>query len=219
MKRVLVTGANGFIGRALCERLHRDGCWDVIGAVRAETASSLPDGIKTVEVGSIGPHTDWSNALSDIDFIVHLAARVHVMKETSKNPIAEYRDVNVLGIERLARMAAQRGVKRFIFVSTIKVNGEETRDRPFTAEDIPNPQDPYAISKWEAEKVLTEISKKTGLHVVVVRSPMVYGPFVKGNFIRLLQLVKTGLPLPLGSIKNRRSFIYVENLVDLVIRA
>jgi nucleoside-diphosphate-sugar epimerase len=218
--RVLVTGASGFIGRSLCERLQEAGFW-VRAAVR--TVSNASKGDEQSTVGEIGPDTDWSKALEGIDVVVHLAARVHVMRETADRPQDEFRRVNRDGTERLALQAVSYGVKRFIFMSTLKVNGEET---PFDAsgnipafreDDIPAPQDAYAISKWEAELVLQKVCRDTGLAFVIVRSPLVYGPGVKANFFRLIKLVKSGLPLPFGKVKNSRSFIFLDNLADCLV--
>jgi nucleoside-diphosphate-sugar epimerase len=168
-------------------------------------------------VGSLGPGTDWRKALSGVDVIVHLAARVHIMKETAEDSLMEFRQVNTHATERLARMAGQTGVRRMVFLSSIKVNGESTGNRAFTEADAPNPQDAYALSKWEAEQALKRVASETGLEVVILRSPMVYGPGVKANFLRLLQAVQRGIPLPLASIRNRRSIIFLGNLVEAII--
>ncbi|MGH8499485.1 MAG: NAD-dependent epimerase/dehydratase family protein, partial [Methylococcales bacterium] len=168
-------------------------------------------------VGSLGPGTDWRRALSGIDVIVHLAARVHIMKEIAEDSLMEFRQVNTHATDRLARMAAQTGVRRLVFLSTIKVNGENTGNQAFTEADAPNPQDNYALSKWEAEQALKRVAAETGLDVVILRAPMVYGPGVKGNFLRLLQAVQRGIPLPLASIRNRRSIVFLGNLVEAII--
>ena len=278
---VLVTGANGFIGRVLCDKLITDG-YQVRGAVRgAAQMTALPSGVERVVVGDIGPETDWSEALDSIEGIVHLAARVHVMRESATDPLAAFRQVNVVGTERLARQAAKAGVKRLVYISSVKVNGERTdpqitqitriRKRGigiktnsgiegfrnlgiegrkgrrtevnpqitqitrirkkgaesrgqegelkefFSEKDVPEPQDPYAVSKWEAEQVLRDVAAETGLEVVILRPPLVYGPGVMANFLRLVKLVKLGIPLPFVCVKNRRSLIYLENLVDAII--
>jgi len=213
--KFLITGANGFVAGALCGQLIGMG-FEVRGVVRSE-GSMLPAGIERISVGGIDGNTDWSGALQGIDCVIHLAARVHVMREGSADPLAEFRKVNVSGTRRLAEAATAAGVKRFVYVSSIKVNGEATFERPFSESDVPNPQDPYGISKWEAEAVLHRISKETGLEVVILRPPLVYGPGVGGNFIRMLVWIKRGIPLPLGSVRNRRSMIYVENLADALI--
>lgn len=213
---ILITGANGFVGQALCRLLiERD--FDTRGAVRSESAP-LPPGVEKIVVGSMDGQTDWSQALQGIDIVIHLAARVHVMHEKSSDPLSEFRKVNVAGTEKLAKSAAAAGARRLVYVSSIKVNGEETRGRPpFSETDEPDPQDPYGISKREAEQALQKISVETGLEVVIVRPPLVYGPGVGGNFARMLGWIKKGIPLPLGSVKNRRSMVYVENLADALI--
>ncbi len=174
-------------------------------------------GVKSVKIGNIDAETNWSAALQGIDAVVHLAARVHVMKDSSNDPLQAYRAVNVLGTENLALQAADAGVKRFIFLSSVKVNGEESR-KVYTESDSPLPMDDYGISKMEAEKKLTEIFAGTGLEIVTLRPPLVYGPGVKANFLRLLQVVDRGIPLPLANVQNQRSMIYVENLVDAIVQ-
>jgi len=168
-------------------------------------------------VGDIGPDTDWRAALSDVDCVVHLAARTHVLQETAVDALAAYRHINVDGTRRLAEQAAAAGVRRFVFLSSIKVNGEANVEHAFTETDAPAPEDAYGISKREAEDVLREISARTGMEVVILRPPLVYGPGVKGNFLRLLHAIDCGLPLPLGSVKNRRSLIHVANLADAIV--
>jgi len=213
----LVTGANGFIGHTLCSTLAKKG-HAIRGAFRSpENCIEYKNYVDCVAVGDIGPDTDWTQALSGIDIIVHLVAKVHVLQKSSVNQLDDYRKVNTKGTERLADMAAKAGVKRFVFMSTVKVNGEWTKDKLFTETDLPHPEDPYAISKWEAEEALLKISKETGLEVVILRPPLVYGPGVKANFLRLLQLVDRNIPLPFQNINNRRSFIYIGNLVDAII--
>lgn len=214
---VLVTGADGFVGRALCERLIRDG-WRVRGAIRQAAVDTLPHVSDVVSVGNIGPHTDWSNALRGVATVVHLAARVHIMNRETHSPLDEYRLVNTQGTECLARKAAESGVRRFIYVSSAKVNGETTgEERPFHEEDIPSPQDPYAVSKWEAEKTLQIIARQTGLGVVILRPPLIYGPNVHANFLELIRMVDRGIPLPLKNVRNRRSMIYLGNFTDAII--
>ena len=213
---VLVTGANGFVGGALCKRMVADG-WHVRGTVRCtKQAASLPAGVEIVQVKSIGADSDWLDALNGVDAVVHLAARVHVMNDIVADPLSAFRQVNVAGTERLARIAAISGVKRFVYISTIKVNGEEEYT-PYTEQDIPKPKDPYGISKWEAEQALYETAKKTGLEVAILRPPLVYGPGVKANFLTLLKLVQSGFPIPLLNIDNHRSLIYLGNLVDAIV--
>ncbi len=213
--KILVTGANGFVGNVLCRRLVEKG-YAVRGAVRSGK-SALPTGVEKIAMGDIEGNTDWSAALQDIDCAIHLAARVHVMKDESADPLAEFRKVNVEGTEKLALSAAKAGVRRLVYISSIKVNGESTGKKPFSEKDEPHPQDPYGISKWEAEQALRRISGQSGLEVVVVRPPLVYGPEVGGNFVRMLAWIEKGIPLPLGCVKNRRSMIYVENLADALI--
>ena len=161
---------------------------------------------------------DWRKALAGCQVVVHLAARVHVMTDTAKNPLDEFRQVNVKGTLNLARQAAAAGVRRFVFVSSIKVNGEATEPgHPFTAEDTPAPLDAYGISKMEAEQGLREISAQTGMEVVIIRPPLVYGPGVKANFAAMMRWLARGVPLPLGAIHNQRSLVALDNLVDLIV--
>jgi nucleoside-diphosphate-sugar epimerase len=214
----LITGATGFVGQAMCRKLLACG-WKISGTIRPalHDMSALPPGVAPCSVGSLGPGTDWRMALSGVEVIVHLAARVHIMKETDEDSLMEFRQVNTHATERLARMAAQTGVRRLVFLSTIKVNGENTGNQAFTEADTPDPQDAYAISKWEAEQALKRVADETKLEIVILRSPMVYGPGVKGNFLRLLQAVQRGMPLPLASIHNRRSLVFLGNLVEAII--
>jgi nucleoside-diphosphate-sugar epimerase len=218
MPTALITGATGFIGQAACEQLLARG-WLVKGTVRSssQNVGCLPDGVIPCSVNSLGPGTDWRSALHGIDVIVHLAARVHIMKEIAEDSLMEFRQVNTHATERLARMAAQTGVRRLVFLSTIKVNGENTGNQAFTEVDTPDPQDAYARSKWEAEQALKRVAAETGLDMVILRPPLVYGPGVKGNFLHLLQVVQRGMPLPLASIHNRRSLIFLGNLVEAII--
>lgn len=213
--RFLVTGANGFVGRQLCATLSRQGF-----AVRAAVRSAhlrIEDAEQAV-TGAIDGQTDWSAALQGVDIVIHLAARVHVMQEQSTGPLAEFRKVNLYGAENLARQAACAGVQRLVFVSSIKVNGEQTSaSHGYTGQDTPAPRDPYGISKCEAELALQRIAGETGLEVVMLRPPLVYGPGVKGNFISLFNAIEKGLPLPLAGAFNARSLIYVGNLVDALI--
>lgn len=207
--KVLVTGATGFVGYALGGSLDDHG-HQVIPAVRQK--AGLDD---EVVVGDIDGQTDWTAALTGCNGVVHLAARVHVMDDTADDPLALYRATNTDATLNLARQAAQTGVKRFIFISTIKVNGEG-RDTPYRETDVPAPEDAYAISKWEAEQGLWQIAQETGLEVVILRPPLVYGPGAKANFQRLIYIVKRGWPLPLGAIRNRRSLLYLGNFVDAI---
>lgn len=214
-QRVLVTGATGFVGRQLCAELIRRE-YQVKAAVRTPDALNAVE--QTAVVGQIDGRTDWTQALDGVDAVIHLAARVHVMKEAAADPLAEFRKVNVQGTEHLARQAASAGVKRLVYVSSIKVNGEETTGRQgYTEQDEPMPQDPYGVSKWEAELALHRVASETGLEIVVVRPPLVYGPNVKGNFAQMLKALRYSVPLPLASVHNRRSLVYVGNLVDALI--
>lgn len=224
---MLVTGANGFVGSALCSEGMRRGSY-----VRGVTRSfcELSASAETVMVGAIDGTTDWTDALRGVDMVIHLAARVHVMKDATADPLTEFLKVNLHGTENLARQAARAGVKRLVYVSSIKVNGESTDPIPtlalplkrmeqnlFSELDNADPQDPYGVSKCEAEQALHRIAQETGLEVVIVRPPLVYGAGVKGNFAQMLNVLAKGVPLPLASIQNLRSLIYVENLVDALV--
>lgn len=218
MHSILITGATGFVGRPLCEEL-LSRAMRVRGIVRStDLPTELPAGTDVVMLKSLGPDTDWSEALAGVDTVVHLAARVHMMTEPDGDLLALYRQVNVAGTERLARAAAAAGTRRLVFLSSVKVLGEETAV-PYSEENAPSPFDPYAVSKWEGEQVLARVAKETGLEVVILRPPLVYGPGVKANFLSLLKIVRTGIPLPLGSIENRRSLIYLGNLIDAIAAA
>lgn len=213
---LLVSGANGFVGQALCREGIRRGM-RIKGATRS--ACPLPAGTEQVLTGSIDEKTSWDHALQGVDVVIHLAARVHVMQEDSANPLAEFRRVNVAGTEHLARAAAASGVKRLVYVSSIKVNGEETTGgHRFTELDAPLPQDPYGISKWETEQALQRVARETGLEIVIVRPPLVYGAGVKGNFAQMLRVLGKGIPLPLGSVSNARSLLYIGNFVDALLK-
>ncbi len=209
--KVLVTGGTGFVGNALCAHLASQGFF-VRSAGRSKPGDERSD---AVVVGDIGGDTDWSTALEGVDRVVHLAARVHIDRDSSRAPLAEYRRVNVEGTQRLARMAAERGVRRFVFLSSAKVNGEVTH-RPYTEADPPRPEGAYAVSKWEAEQALMQLGSETGMEWVILRPPLVYGPGVRANFLKLMRAVAAGIPLPLASIDNRRSLLYLGNLVDAI---
>lgn len=211
---VLITGATGVVGGALARHLAENS--KIVAPVRKYSAE-LPAQVEQRLIGDINGPVEWSGMLNDVDCVVHCAARVHVMQELDTDAFNTYRQVNVIATRNLARAAAAAGVKRFVFVSTIKVNGESTLvDTPFRSTDDPAPKDFYGMSKWEAEQELKDIETETGMEVVIVRLPMVYGPAAKGNFDKLVKLVRSGIPLPLGKIENKRSFIYVGNVVEFL---
>ncbi|WP_224703648.1 NAD-dependent epimerase/dehydratase family protein [Devosia aquimaris] len=214
MVRVLITGATGFVGGHLLRLLGgREGIEPVAGVRRA---GQVEDGSPVLVLGTIGE--DAVPSLTGIDVVVHCAARVHVMKDKAADPLAEFRRHNVAGTLQLAERAAEDGVRRFVFLSSIKVNGESTPPgAPFTALDAPAPVDPYGISKAEAEAALRALGQRTGMEIVIVRPVLVYGPGVKGNFLSLLRWVRKGIPLPLAAINNRRSLVSVTNLCDLLV--
>jgi nucleoside-diphosphate-sugar epimerase len=219
MALAVVTGASGFIGSSLSTSLLSSG-YRVTAAVRAGTLTELParSGVERAIVGDINANTSWSSVLTNVDCVIHCAARAHVMHETGGDAVAAYRAVNVDGSRRLAEQAAAAGVRRLLYLSSIKVNGEQTAlGASFLFSDTPAPEDAYAISKWEAEQAIREVAAQTGLEVVIVRPPLVYGPGVKGNLARLLKLTCLGLPLPFGVVRNQRSLIGLDNLVDLLI--
>lgn len=213
---ILVTGASGFISGALVRCLVGDGR-AVRAAFRREAANS-PVGVQVVTVGNLDPGQDWCAALQGVDVIVHTAARVHVMSDMAADPLAEFRRVNVAGTLNLARQAAAAGVRRFVFLSSVKVHGEATsQGHPFTEDDVPAPQDPYGQSKLEAEQGLRILAAQTGMEVVIIRPPLVYGPGVRANFAALIRAVARGVPLPLASVDNHRSMVALDNLVDLIV--
>jgi nucleoside-diphosphate-sugar epimerase len=211
VKTVAVTGADGFLGTHLCALLEAQGR-RVIRIVRR--ASGLCGERRVVD--DLLDHRALEAALSSAEVVVHLAARAHVLRETESDPEAAFRRTNVEGMRCLCTSAARAGLRRIVFVSSIGVNGVKTEGRPFTESDMPAPTELYAVSKWAAECLLRERCKETGLESVVVRPPLVYGPWVKGNFLKLLHLASRRIPLPLGHIRNRRSFIQVGNLCDLL---
>lgn len=213
---ILVTGANGFVGYSLCKALYDYG-HQVRSAVRKNDSVIAPNTIR-VTVGEISDQTDWTEALNGIDTVIHLAAHVHILKNKVGNSLEEFRRVNTAGTLNLANCAAARGVKRLIFISSIKVNGEETHGgKKFSETDTPAPLNAYSRSKLEAEHGLRKIANKTGLEVVIIRPPLIYGPGVKANFAILLRWLRYGLPLPFGSINNQRSLVSLENLIDFLV--
>jgi nucleoside-diphosphate-sugar epimerase len=213
---VLVTGANGFVARALCVALAHSG-----QAVVAAARQILPDrapNIMNFQIGTLAIDTDWQHGLQGCDAVIHLAARVHVMRDEATDPLTEFRRVNVDGTLNLAYQAATAGVSRFIFISSIKVNGECTcLGQAFTADGRADPQDPYSISKHLAEQGLRQVAAETGLEVVIIRPPLVYGPGVRANFWSMMRWLDKGVPLPLGAIYNKRSLVALDNLVDFII--
>lgn len=231
--KVLVTGANGFVGKVVCAQLLEQG-YQVKAVVRQaftrpqwlaiNKAANIDlsvfnnkENFQLCVIDCIDEQTVWDKHLSDVDVVIHLAARVHVMQETAADPLTQYRMTNVASTKHLAEQAQQAGVKRFIYISSIKVNGELTIDHAFTEIDIANPQDPYGLSKFEAEQVVEEVAQQGRMQYVIIRPSLVYGPGVGGNFLKLMQGVKRSLPLPLKNIANQRSMIFVSNLANLII--
>ena len=213
--KILVTGVSGFVGKYLCNDLFQKKHF-VVAATRSPNV--VINCTEQVIIGSISNPTDWSSAFQNIDILIHLAARVHVMNEVAVSALTEFRKVNVEGTLNLANQAAKAGVKRFIFVSSVKVNGEHTLGNcPFAENDTANPQDSYGISKHEAEQGLLAIAKETGMEVVIIRPPLVYGPGVKGNFASMMKWMNKNIPLPFGAIHNKRSLVALDNLVSFII--
>jgi nucleoside-diphosphate-sugar epimerase len=212
---ILITGATGFLGRALVERLARDG-YAVRAAVRGQTVH-WPEGVAPVVVGDLSGSTDWSTAVAGVDCVIHCAARAHVLKETAPDPLTEFRRVNTEGAIALGRQAAEAGVRRLIFISSIGVHGSATHGRPFSIADAPAPHSPYAVSKLEAERGLEALAQETRLELVTVRPPLVTGPDPKCNLATLGRAVRRGLPLPFGLVTgNRRDLVSVDVLCDLI---
>lgn len=215
----LVSGATGFVGRHLVARLLEEG-FAVRCAVRDSRAARALFGerVEIAEVGNIDTHPEWNAALQGAEMVFHLAGRAHILKESSADPLAEFLRVNTEGTAHLARHAAAAGVRRFVFVSSIKVYGESSGVRPFRAQDPPAPGDAYGVSKQRAEEAVQRVAQESGMEAVIVRPPLVYGPGVGANFLRLMRLVDRGVPLPLGAVSNRRSLVSVWNLCDLLVR-
>jgi nucleoside-diphosphate-sugar epimerase len=218
--QVLVTGANGFVGTAVCRALIAKG-FSVRAAVRGPEAQEALEGnfpgVPCVRVGEISPETDWTSALAGCDSVIHLAARAHMMRDDANDPLAAFRRMNRDATRRLAKQAAKAEIRRFVFVSTIKVNGEATTGTGFTERDPPAPEDPYAVSKWEAEQAIAEVVSASSMEYVILRPPLIYGPGVGANFLRVLRAVDRGDPVALGSVRNRRSLVYVGNLADAIV--
>lgn len=217
MKKILVTGASGFLGSALMTQLVDNVEFTPLAALRRDY-SQLSAKVKSVVVGDLHASTDWEQALFEVDVVIHTAARVHVMNDSVSNPLTEFRRVNFEGTMALARQAAESNVKRFIFISSIKVNGEMTADEvPFLPNDKFVPDDPYALSKYETEQGLLALAEETGLEVVIIRPPLVYGPGVRANFASMISWVQKGVPLPFGAIHNQRSLVALDNLVSFIV--
>eukprot|EP00163_Fabomonas_tropica_P009231 TRINITY_DN19018_c0_g1_i1.p1 TRINITY_DN19018_c0_g1~~TRINITY_DN19018_c0_g1_i1.p1 ORF type:complete len:328 (+),score=5.50 TRINITY_DN19018_c0_g1_i1:448-1431(+) len=218
---VLVTGANGFVGRSVVAALAANDRRAVFAAVRNGSAAlcSGKDNVKVLSGLELNNPDGWSDALAGVNAVVHCAARAHIMNDTSDDPLAEFRKVNVEGTLALAKSAADAGVSRFIYLSSVKALGESTDDRaPFTLNDQFAPEDPYGESKAEAERKLQALCSEAGMELVIIRPPLVYGPGVGGNFVSLVKLANTPLPLPFGKAVNRRSMVYVDNLADFIVR-
>ena len=214
MKNILLTGSTGFIGSFLTQHLHQKS-YSIIAAVRQISDAFSPD-IKQVSVTDILPSTNWTSAINKVDTSIHLAARAHILKDQATDPLAAFRETNTYATLNLAQQAANAGVRRFIFISSIGVNGNQTYAKPFTADDLPTPAEPYAISKHEAEIGLRQIATETGMEVIIIRPPLVYGANAPGNFGQLIKTVARGIPLPLGNIHNQRSLVALPNLIDLI---
>ncbi len=214
---ILVTGATGFVGAAVVKRLLADDeSRQVVVAVR-RVGQKLPDKVLSCVTGGLDPTTDWMIALDSISTVIHCAARVHVMSDTAADSLEEFRRINVQGTLNFARQAVNAGVRRFIFVSSVGVNGIETFQKPFVPEDLAKPHSPYTVSKYEAELGLKNLANETGIEVVIIRPPLVYGPNAPGNFGSLMRWLKRGVPLPFGAIQNQRSLVSLGNLVDLIV--
>ncbi len=216
MKKILITGATGFVGGAIMHELLRLDM-PIIAAVR-KNSGLLPNAVKQIKISEISSNTGWMPALEGVDVVIHTAARVHVMDDSSADPLTEFRQVNTAGTLNLARQAAEVGVRRFVFISSIKVNGEMTLiDQPFKPNDNHIPTDSYGLSKYEAEQGLLIIAKETGMEVVIIRPPLVYGAGVKANFASMMKWMDKSIPLPFGAIHNKRSLVALDNLVSFII--
>lgn len=214
---VLLTGATGFVGGAILRRIISEKKYPVVAALR-DSSPSLAEEVETVRFSTLDGHTSWKDCFANTDVVIHSAARVHVMSDTEKDPLLAFRKVNVEGTLNLARQAFASGVKRFVFISSIKVNGEGTiPPHAYEADGNPSPVDPYGISKMEAEIALRELAAQTEREVVIIRPVLVYGPGVKANFLNMMRWLDKGVPLPFGAIHNSRSLVAIDNLVDLVL--
>lgn len=211
--KILVTGATGFIGKNLCQALSKQN-HEIVAVSRSAVKTN--NNITFIHK-ALTKETDWEDVLEGVDLIIHLAGRAHVMKEASENPYLAYAEINVDATKHLATQAAASGVKRFIYLSSVKVNGERTNKATFNEEDIPQPEDDYGKSKWEAEKILTNIAKEADMEIVIIRPPLVYGVGVKANFKSLIKLAQLNIPLPFGRIANKRSLVFIENLINFIV--
>ena len=216
MTNILITGANGFVGSALVLKLAAIETGVIRIAIRKLTRI-FPNNVEIFECLELSDNTDWTDALKNIDIVIHCAARAHLLKDSASDPLAEFRKVNTAGTLNLAQQAALAGVKRFIFISSLGVNGAETFSKPFLADDTPHPHSPYAQSKFEAESGLIDLSHTTKMSVAIIRPPLVYGPKAPGNFGVLMRVVNRRIPLPFGRVTNKRSFVFLDNLIDLIL--
>ncbi len=216
-KQVHISGATGFVGQAVIQRIKKESTYRSVGATRGQEQCSA-DGHSLVNLGDLSPHSDWSSALEGIDVVLHTAARTHVTSNAAHEAQDLFHRMNTETTINLARQSADVGVKRFVFLSSIKVNGELSDiGQPFSIEDTPNPQDAYGQSKLEAELGLFELGEKSGMEIVCIRPPLVYGPGVKANFLTMMHWLERGVILPLGLTNNKRSLVAIDNLVDLII--
>lgn len=214
--KMLITGATGFVGKTVCFESH-DAGYEVIVAVRERT-QIFSEKIEQFKMVDLSQEIDWENALQGVDTVIHTAARVHVMNDDATDSLVEFRKVNTVGTLSLAKQAAEAGIKRFVFLSSIKVNGEMTHlEHPFISDDDCIPTDPYGLSKYEAEQGLLEMAEETGMEVVIIRPPLVYGPGVKANFASMMKWMSKSIPLPFGAIHNKRSLVALDNLVSFII--
>lgn len=212
--RILVTGATGFVGKFIVKSLVAEN-YDVVASVRTKSIH-LPLEITQIIVAGLHPSTDWSTALKDVDIVIHAAARAHVLDKPTDKSLVEFQNINTKGTLSLAQQAAKEQVKRFIYISSIRVNGKNNSS-PFTEMDEPNPQELYAISKFEAEQHLLALGKAAKMEITIIRPPLVYGPNPSANFANLIKWVNRGIPLPFGAIHNQRSFVAIDNLVSFII--